>query len=76
MKNRSDLSTDELWNLIKDKGPANRTYNRLPDLGEYERRREFVTELAWAVPTEGVIKAIKDFVKGDHVIEVGAGIMS
>jgi len=81
-----DLVTEEdLWAKIESMGPREQyniqRYLDNPDedldfkeyVSEYERRMEFIKELAWAVPTKEAVKAIAGFVGGGRALEIGAG---
>ena len=41
---------------------------------DYERRRQFVRQYGWSVPTKEAVEQLKDFIGDDQVIEIGAGI--
>tara|TARA_Y100000034_G_C6741921_1_gene329277 strand:- start:85 stop:744 length:660 start_codon:yes stop_codon:yes gene_type:complete len=44
-----------------------------PIMTEFERRRQFVRQYGWSVPSRRAIEEIKGFVGNEQIIEVGSG---
>ena len=80
----SDVAAIELWQAIEAAGPlaAPVMFDPLTvddvltaerDAAQYDRRRAFVAEYAWAVPTQEAIQKLSAAIEGRSVLEVCAG---
>ena len=43
-------------------------------LSNFEARDKYIGTIAWAIPSDEAIKSIQEFVGGDTILEIGAGL--
>jgi len=43
-------------------------------MGDYYRRKQFIENYGWSVPTKEAIEKLKSFIGGEQVLEVGSGL--
>lgn len=62
---------------IKKHGPSGKGswYDRMSSgMEDWSKRDFFVKNYAWGAPDEESLKEIKEFVKGDKILEIGSGL--
>jgi GNAT superfamily N-acetyltransferase len=64
------------WEDLQKMGPSkskSQIFDIEREVKDIRRRDKFTKNVSWAIPTENVIKKIKNFIGGSRVLEIAAG---